>query len=149
MNYYTYPNPKVRKALEALIKHLEHFEFESFIKSVKKGYATRDHNWHRVRLVRDWLKIEPAHDDENEQIEAAINYWVNREVRLVKAPRKPKAVKIETPIGLVNINDKEDLETAEAAVEANEMADQAEFLKSIGMVELEDGWQSLPKDEAA
>lgn len=78
------------RALEQLVERMEHAQFENFITSVKKGWATHQHDWHRVKLIRDWLGME-RREDEDELIEAAVKQWADRNVRLVKQPRKRKA----------------------------------------------------------
>src|SRR5437763_5539118 len=71
---------------------MERAQFTHFIGCVKKGCPTRDHVWHHVRLIRDWLGIDPDQADEDQQIEDAIESWVNRNVRLT-ASRKKKVAK--------------------------------------------------------
>jgi hypothetical protein len=51
-------SPKVRRAAANLVAYLEHDEFNDYL-----GELPRDHIWHSVKIVRDWLGMPP---DENE-----------------------------------------------------------------------------------
>jgi hypothetical protein len=119
------PNKKVLRALESLINRMERFQFTSFITAVKKGYATRDHDWHRVRLIRDWLGIEPDQADEDQQIEDAIESWVNREVRLTAPRKKVAKAKVVAIAGNAAAQDWREAEAADDEVGRKEAAIEA------------------------
>jgi hypothetical protein len=115
---YKFADKKVLRALEQLINGMERAQFTHFIGCVKKGYPTREHDWHRVRLIRDWLGIEPDQADEDQQIEDAIESWANRQVRLT-APRKKKVAKVKVIVdNAATIEYRRRMEEEEAADEA-------------------------------
>jgi hypothetical protein len=52
-------SPKVQRAAQRLVEYLEHDEYRDFL-----GELPRDHIFHAVRTVRDWLGMAPLDADE-------------------------------------------------------------------------------------
>jgi hypothetical protein len=60
-------SPEVQRAAQQLVEYLEHDEYWDFL-----GELPDDHIFHSVRIVRDWLGMEPLDADEAATIAEAM-----------------------------------------------------------------------------
>jgi hypothetical protein len=48
---------KVRQAAKQIVQYLEHDEFHSYLEALADGDNSKEHIWHSVCVLRDWLGL--------------------------------------------------------------------------------------------